>query len=131
MIGAFTGETSRGQFMGMFGGGGGGSGRDAEAFNARPGENMSPGGGGFNYGQMRELSNLIMPGAGLGGLFRRGRGGAEAPMAEPGEYTLTMTVGERTFTRTLTVDRVGEITGNNSPFEAEWQRFLKRLERGR
>lgn len=136
MVGAFTGETSRGQLMGMFGGGGGGGGfgRDPEGFNERPGENMSAGGGGFNFGQMRELANLIMPGAGVSALFRRfggGRGGAEAPMAEPGEYTLTMTVGERTFTQTITVDRVGDVTGNSSPFEDEWEHFLKRLERGR
>ena len=54
---------------------------------------------------------------------------AEAPLAEPGEYTLTMTVGDRTFTRTLTVERVGELTGDSSPFEEEWSAFLKQVER--
>ena len=132
MVGVFTGDTDRSAMMRMFGGGGGGAGRDPEAFRERPGEQMSGGGGGFNFGQMRELAGLIMPGAGIGSLFRRfggGRGGGEAPLAEPGQYTLTMTVGERTFTQTLTVERVGELTGDSSPFEEEWEAWLRRLAR--
>jgi photosystem II stability/assembly factor-like uncharacterized protein len=132
MIGVFTGDTDRGGMMRMFGGGGGGFGRDPEAFNERPGEQMGGGGGGFNFGQMRPLANLILPGAGISSLFRRfggGSGGGPAPMAEPGDYTITMTVGDRTFTQMLTVDRVGELTGNSSPFEEDWNAFLKQVER--
>lgn len=132
MIGVFTGETNRQAMMRMFGGGGGGFGRDPEAFNERPGEQFGGGGGGFNFGRMRELANLIMPGAGIGSLFRRfggGRGGGQAPLAEPGDYTLTLKVGDRTFTQTLKVDRVGELTGENSPFEDAWEAFLRRVER--
>jgi hypothetical protein len=137
MAGAFTGQTSRNQLFSMFGGGpgGGGAGQDPEAFRARPGEQMGGGGGrGGSYGRMRELANIVMPGAGLGQIFRRvggGRGGNQAPLADPGVYTLTMTVGDRTFTQSITVERVGELTGNNSPFEEEWERFLMRMNRGR
>jgi photosystem II stability/assembly factor-like uncharacterized protein len=133
MAGAFTGQTSRNQLFSMFGPGGGGAGRDPEAFRERPGEQMGGGGGG-GYGRMRELANIVMPGASLGQIFRRvggGRGGNQAPLAEPGVYTLTLKVGDRTFTRSLTVERVGELTGNSSPFEEEWARFLQRTDRVR
>ena len=42
-----------------------------------------------------------------------------------------MTVGDETFTTELTIDRVGELTGENSPFEAALRDFVKRVERGR
>jgi hypothetical protein len=44
-------------------------------------------------------------------------GGGSAPLVEPGTYTVTMTVGDRTFTRELTVGRAGDLSGNNAPFE--------------
>jgi hypothetical protein len=130
MTGMFTGETSRNQMFAMFMGGGAGGG-DPEAFRERPGE--SRGGGGFDFGQMRELASLIMPGVGLGTLFNRlGRGGGgEAPLAEPGSYTLTLKAGDRSFTQTLTVDRVGGLTGNSSPFESQWAALVRRLDRMR
>jgi len=130
MRGIFTGQTSRNQMFAMFMGGGPGGG-DPEAFRERPGE--GGGGAGFDFGQMRELASLIMPGVGLGTLFGRlGRGGGgEAPLAEPGTYTLTMSIGDRTFTQELVVDRVGELTGQSSPFEAEWERWIRRLDRMR
>jgi hypothetical protein len=135
MVGVLTGETDRSAMMRMFGGrgGGGGAGRDPEAFRERPGEQMGGGGGGgFDFGRMRELASLVMPGAGVSSVFRRfggGRGGGPAPLAEPGAYTLTMEVGGRTLTRTLTVDRVGDVTGDSSPFDEEWEQFLRYLER--
>jgi hypothetical protein len=110
MAGAFTGQTSRNQLFSMFGGRPGGGGQDPEAFRARPGEQMGGGGGGGSFGRMRELANIVMPGAGLGQVFRRVGGG---------------------FTQSLTVKRVGELTGNNSPFEEEWERFLKRVDKVR
>ena len=64
---------------------------------------------------------MISPGGGTQGLFRRfgGGGGGGAPLAEPGTYSLTMTVGDATFTQELAVDRVGNMSGNNAPFENE------------
>jgi photosystem II stability/assembly factor-like uncharacterized protein len=132
MVGVLTGETDRSAMMRMFGGrGGGGAGRDPEAFRERPGEQMGGGGGGFDFGRMRELASLVMPGVGVSSLFRRfggGRGGGQAPLAEPGVYTLTMEVGGRTFTQTLTVDRVGDISGDSSPFDEEWEELLRYIE---
>ena len=87
----------------------------------------------MNFGQLRELADLLVPGAGMGQLMRMfgGGGGGQPPLAEPGTYTVTLTVGDDTFTQELVVERVGEMTGDNAPFDAEWERFLKRIERGR
>jgi hypothetical protein len=35
---------------------------------------------------------------------------------DPGTYTLTMTVGDRTFTQTLIVERIDGYGGDTSPF---------------
>ena len=118
MIGVFTGESSPqavfGGFGGGFGGGGGGQGSDPEAFQERPGENTRGGGRrgggrGGNFGQLRELAELIRPGVGTRGLFggRRG-GGGQGELVEPGSYTVTIRIGDRELTRTLVVERVGE-----------------------
>ena len=64
---------------------------------------------------MRELSELISPGQGMRGMFRRG-GGGQADMVEAGSYTVTLKVGERTFTQTLIVERIGSFGGNSSGF---------------
>ncbi|MDA0313667.1 MAG: hypothetical protein O2992_16375, partial [Gemmatimonadetes bacterium] len=122
IIQRFTGEATG--FPGGFGGGrGGGFGGNAEVFRDRPGETPpgSRGGGGNNFGQMRQVAEIIAPGGGIQSLFRRfaGGGGGGAPLAEPGTYSLTMTVGSATFTQQLVVDRVGNMSGNNSPFENE------------
>jgi hypothetical protein len=84
---------------------------------------MGGSGGGFDFGRMRELAGMIMPGASVGSIFRRfggGRRGGQAPLAEPGEYALTLKAGDRVFTQTLSVERVGELTGDSSPFEGMW-----------
>jgi photosystem II stability/assembly factor-like uncharacterized protein len=121
LTGLFTGETDPmdlyRSFMGMGGGG------DPEAFKERPGEAM--GGGGF--GGMTELTtivDLIMPGEGMGGLMRRFGGDTvgEGPLAEPGTYTLTMTLGDQTFSQTIEVDRKGEYKGDANPFAGEIER---------
>ncbi len=134
MIGMFTGEADMSQMAAFFGGGGGGGG-DPEAFRARPGESApGGGGGGFDFGQMRTLADLLMPGAGMGQLMRMfggGGGGAQAPLAEPGIYTLTMTIGGQTFTAPLEIARVGEYTGDSSPFEGEWREMLEGVFEGR
>lgn len=90
---------------------GGGAGADPEEFVERPGESEGRGRGGFggiDFDQIREMRQLITPGA-RGGFGRgRGRGGgAQGALAEPGIYTVTLSVGGREYTSTLTVERLG------------------------
>jgi hypothetical protein len=87
----------------MFGGGGGrGGGGEPGGFNERPGESFGGGGGGGMPSGMisvfRAFSRALGGGGGMGG-----RGGAQAPLAHAGEYTVTMKVGDQEFTQTLTV----------------------------
>jgi hypothetical protein len=128
MLGVVTGQTSRQQAFAMFGGGGGRGGRDPEAFQDRPGE-TPPGqaGGGFDYGKMRELADMVNPGGGLGSLFRRFSRGGGAPMAAPGTYKVTLKVGDQTWSRHLKVERQEGYTGDSSPFEADGDAFLEML----
>ena len=86
----------------------------------------------MNYGQLRELADVLVPGAGMGQLMRMffSGGGGEAPLAEPGTYTLSMEVGGETRTTELVVERVGELTGENSPFaEGEEEALGRRIRR--
>ena len=117
-IGLFTGETDVGTFFGGFGGGGRGGqgGGDPEAFRERPGESAGGGRGGRrapNFGQMRELAELIRPGVGMGGLFGRRRGGGQGDLVEPGTYSVTISIGDRTLTTQLVVDRVGAMANQD------------------
>ena len=116
-IGVFTGETDRQSLFGGFGGGGGGGqgGGDPEAFRERPGESAGGGGrrgggggggGRPDMGRMRELADLVRPGVGMRGLFGRGGGGGQGEPVEPGSYTVTIKLGDRTLSRTLMVERV-------------------------
>ncbi len=129
LTGVFTGDTDPASLFGGRGGGGRGggrfgggqAGRDPEEFRERPGEQVGGGGrggfGGGNFAQIQEISELIMPGQGRRALRRRfagGGGGGQAPLAEPGYYTITLKAGERTFTQTLVVERVGTF-GTTSP----------------
>ncbi|MHB1192874.1 MAG: WD40/YVTN/BNR-like repeat-containing protein [Longimicrobiales bacterium] len=121
MLGVVTGAVDRDAAIAMFSGMGGGAGRDPEAFQARPGE-TPPGSaaGAMDYGQLRTLADLINPGGGLTALFRRfGGTGGVAPMAGPGTYRVTLTVGDKRFTRDLRVEREAGLTGNSAPFEQE------------
>ena len=113
-VGLFTGETDIGTFFGGFGGGGrfggGQGGGDPEAFRERPGESAGGGRGGRrapNFGQMRELAELIRPGMGMGGLFGRRGGGGQGNLVEPGTYSVTISIGDRKLTTQLVVERVG------------------------
>jgi hypothetical protein len=121
---AFTGDTDPAALFGGRGGGrfgGGQAGRDPEEFRERPGEQVAGGGrggfGGGNFAQIQEISELIMPGQGRRALRRMFSGGGrgQAPLAEPGHYTITLKAGERTFTQTLVVERAG--TFGTSPSE--------------
>ncbi len=133
MIGAFTGQVDMAQLFAMFSGGGGPA-RDPEGFRERPGESPPGSGGGFSFGRVRELADILMPGVGMAQLtrmFGRGGGRSQGPLAEPGTYTLSLAVGDETYTTELQIERIGELTGENSPFEAEWARLLRRMERTR
>ncbi len=126
LIGVFTGESNPQRLFGFGGGGGGfrgggGGGADPEAFRERPGESPPRagggggrgGGGGFggaNMSQLQELADLVRPGMGMRAIFGRGRGGGfgggggPAGPVEPGSYTVTVEIGERTLTRTMVVE---------------------------
>jgi len=120
IIERFTGEaTGFPGGRGGFGGRGGAGGGDPEAFQERPGEQFGGGGRRGGFGQMREIAEIVQPGMDFRSIFRRGGGGGGggAPLVEPGTYTVTMTVGDRTFTRELTVGRAGDLSGDNAPFE--------------
>jgi photosystem II stability/assembly factor-like uncharacterized protein len=118
ITGLFTGKTDPQAMMRAFMGGGAGSG-DPEAFRERPGEGQGGGMGGFgSFSQIRTLADLMMPGAGMQALMRRFfGGGGQAPLMEPGAYTITLKLGDQTFTQTLTVERVGGFEGDSAPFE--------------
>jgi hypothetical protein len=118
ITGLFTGETDPQAMMRAFMGGGAGSG-DPEAFRERPGEGRGGGMAGFgNFSQIRTLADLMMPGAGMQTLMRRFfGGGGQAPLMEPGVYTITLKLGDQTFTQILTVERVGGFEGESAPFE--------------
>ena len=90
-----------------------------EAFRERPGESMGGGMGMGAIGMLTDISEAVMPGVGLSGLMRMfgGEMSQPAPLAAPGIYTLTLTVGDRTFTQPITIERKGTFEGENSPFE--------------
>jgi photosystem II stability/assembly factor-like uncharacterized protein len=120
ITGLFTGETSPMAVIAAFMGGGGGG--EPEAFRERPGESMGGGTAAFgSVSMIREIAELVLPGAGMATLMRQfmGSGSSPAPLAEPGTYTVTLTAGDRTLTREITVERVGTYEGKSSMFEAD------------
>jgi hypothetical protein len=121
LTGLFTGETNPMDLYRAYMGGGPVA--EPEAFVERPGESMggSPFGG---FTEIQVIAELVMPGAGMSGLMRQfgGEASRPAPLAEPGVYTLTLTVGDRSFTQPITVERVGSFVGQATPFEASRER---------
>ena len=116
LTGIFTGETDlmemvRAMMMGPQGG-------DPEAFRERPGESMGGGMGMEMMGLAQDVALAIMPElVGLGGLIDYFGSSIEpAPLAEPGTYTLTLTIGERTLIQQLTIERKAGFEGKNSLF---------------
>ncbi len=71
-----------------------------------------------SFSQIRTLADLMMPGAGMQTLMQRFfGGGGQAPLMEPGVYTITLKLGDQTFTQILTAERVGGFEGDSAPFE--------------
>jgi len=116
LTGLFTGETDlmemvRAMMMGQQGG-------DPEVFRERPGESMGGGMGMEMMGLAQDVGLAVMPElTGLGGLIDFfGSAATPAPLAEPGTYTLTLTIGDRTITQQIQVERVPGFEGKNSMF---------------
>jgi photosystem II stability/assembly factor-like uncharacterized protein len=95
-------------------GGGGRRPAGATGFVERPGEAQGGGRGGGGFGgaggpgglNIREIARLLNPGGGRGGFggFGFGGRGGGAPLAEPGEYWVHLTVGGETYTQKLRVE---------------------------
>ncbi|MBT8403015.1 MAG: hypothetical protein KJP18_04090, partial [Gemmatimonadetes bacterium] len=126
----------------LFGGGGGfGGGGARPSFRDRPGETPvlagrggRPGGGGaMNQNTMRQVFGALRDrGMGFDALRGRGGGGGGSPV-DPGRYTVSMTVGDRTLSVPLEVIRdpgftVEETSGPSWLFGAEsWYELFERL----
>jgi hypothetical protein len=91
----------------MFGGAGafGGGARNPDEFVERPGERFGSGGGGFGGGPMRAFMRMARR-RGLSGGFMGGGGrGGQAPLADEGDYTVVLKVGDREFRQRLAVKK--------------------------
>jgi hypothetical protein len=145
--------------MGAFGGGGGGFGGGAAgARNDRPGETRPTpsfptagaaaggrgaggGGGAPDMGGLQEVFGALreaIPGfnpMGGGGRGGRGGGGGQAPLAESGDYRVTLTAGGRTMSQVLRVEKLANAgSGGGFGFEdddALRRQFERWLESGR
>jgi len=131
MAGGQAGMMEMMQQFGGFGGGGRGPGGGPARWNDRPGETA---GGGRGQGEgaaagaeapdaggmanlFQALQRALPPGAlGFGGGGRRGGGGG---IAEPGTYKVSMTVGGKTYTQLLKVERINGEGGMGFSFDDE------------
>ena len=114
-----------GDTRGLFGGGGR---SNRQGFQERPGESPLPGNGGranqgggipglegIDQDQLRDIMRAFRgPGAG-GGFF----GGNPAPLANSGDYVVTLQVGGQTHRQLLRVERAGPLNGNGIANEVE------------
>jgi len=90
--------------FGMFGGRGGRGGGAPGEFNERPGESWST--GGMSMGSnMIQIFRAFSRAMGGGGGMMGGRGGAQAPLAESGDYTVILKVGDQEYRQNLTVEK--------------------------
>jgi photosystem II stability/assembly factor-like uncharacterized protein len=120
-------------FMGAMGGGGGTPASSFDRFNPRPGEQAAPargpggpmagaaaGAGITDPNQAFQIIQLLAPpgqspfAGGTGGLGGR----PQAPIVDPGEYLVTITVNGRTFKQRLKVLRASGTGATSSPFDA-------------
>ena len=69
----------------------------------RSGRGGGGGPGGLDQNRMRQIFRLIR-GRGRGGGGRGFGGGGQGPVAEPGEYTVQLTVNDETYTQILRVE---------------------------
>jgi hypothetical protein len=91
--------------MGMFGAmGGGGGGAAPGEFDERPGESWRSGGMSMSSDMIQNFRRLVRPLGGFGGFMGR-RGMAEAPLADSGDYTVILKVGDEEYRQTLTVEK--------------------------
>lgn len=129
-------------FAGGGGGGGGFGGGQPGRWNERPAEQAAPAGGQGGRGaapaaggqQMMGIdqSDLfnIMRALGVTGGGGGGFGGAGIPIAEPGDYLVSMTVDGQTHKQVLRVERRAGGASSGFPFEVEammkaYERWLK------
>ena len=91
--------------FGMFGamGGGGGGGAPGE-FNERPGESWRSGGMTMSSAMIQNFRRLVRPLGGFGGFMGRSSM-SQPPLAESGDYTVILKVGDEEYPRTLTVEK--------------------------
>ena len=91
--------------FGMFGAmGGGGGGAAPGEFNERPGESWRSGGITMSSAMIQNFRRLVRPLGGSGGFMGRSSM-SQPPLAESGDYTVILKVGDEEYPRTLTVEK--------------------------
>jgi len=105
--------------MGMFGGMGGGGGQEAGGFDERPGESWSSGGMTMGSEMIQNFRRLVRPLGGFGGFMGRGRMN-QAPLAESGEYTVVLKVGDEEYRQMLSVEKGPGADAGGGFFEDLW-----------
>lgn len=90
--------------FGMFGAMGGGGGAPSGGFQERPGESWRSGGMTMGSEMIQNFRRLVRPLGGFGGFMGRSSMG-EAPLAESGDYTVILNVGDEEYRQTLTVEK--------------------------
>ncbi len=105
---------------GMFGGGPRGQRGEPGAFNERPGESWGGGGRGMGGGTIQVFRRMRSAMGGGGGFMGGRGGGAQAPLAESGEYTVILEVGDQEFRQALVVEKGPGANAGGGFFEELW-----------
>lgn len=123
-----TGMQAIARQFGFGGGGGGGGGPQPGVWVERPAESAppaparpqagGPGGQGGGMGITQEDLFAIIRAAGILGGGGRGFGGG-VPVAESGDYLISMTIEGQTYTQKLRVERMAGGASSGFPFEVE------------